>query len=58
MQLHRVVAAVQSPVVAQPDERHSATGPQIAESHLDALVIEQDEIGQRIRTVQGHGTTI
>jgi exopolyphosphatase/guanosine-5'-triphosphate,3'-diphosphate pyrophosphatase len=48
MQLHRVVAAVRSAVVAEPDERHGTLRPQLAEPHLMAVVIEEDDLGQRV----------
>jgi arsenate reductase len=48
VQLHRVVAAVQSAVVAQPHERHRALAPEVAEPHLAAVVVEQHEVGERV----------
>ena len=51
MQLHRVVAAVHSAVVAQPDESDRAVAPQVAQPDLLAVVVQQHDVRQRVRPV-------
>ena len=46
MQLHRVIATVHSPVVAQPHERDRPYGPEIPEPHVVAVVVGQDDVGE------------
>jgi hypothetical protein len=48
VQLHRVVAAVQSAVVAQPDQDGRTIAPEVAQAPLVALVVGQHEIAQRL----------
>jgi acetoacetyl-CoA synthetase len=48
IQLDRVRAAIDSAVVAQPDQRHRALGPELAESHPIAVLIGQHDPRERI----------
>ena len=57
MQLHRVVAAVHSPVVAQPDERDGTLPPQVAEANAVAVLIREDDVGELLRVLHVRDTT-
>jgi hypothetical protein len=46
IQLDRVILAVNSAVVSEPDERDRSITPQVAESNVVALVVGQDNIVQ------------
>jgi hypothetical protein len=48
VQLHRVVAAVSSAVVAEPDQGDGAVAPEVAEANAVALVVGKDDVGQRV----------
>jgi hypothetical protein len=45
MQLHRVLAAEDSPPVAQEDERRRTAAPVVAEADLLAFVVAQGDVG-------------
>ncbi len=49
VQLDRVGAAVDSAVVAQPDQCHRSVLPQIAEADLIAVVVGQHDLREGIR---------
>ena len=49
MQLHRVCLAINSAVVAQPDERRGTVAPQIAEANVVAVVVGQDDVRKLVR---------
>jgi hypothetical protein len=55
MQLHRVLAAEDSPPVAQEDERRRAVAPAVSEPHLLSLVVAQDYVGEIVGTLGGCG---
>jgi hypothetical protein len=52
MQLHRVRAAVDSAVVAQPDERRGPVSPQVTETNIAALVVGQNDLRQRVSALR------
>jgi hypothetical protein len=53
VQLDGVSLAVNSTVVPQPHERNRAVTPEIAKSHLVAVVVGEDDVGERPRAVAG-----
>jgi len=48
VQLDRVILTVDSPVVAEPDERGRAVAPQVAQAHVVALLVRQDDVCQHV----------
>ena len=48
IQLDRVILAEDSPVVAEPDERHRPLAPQVAETDVVGLVVGQDDLGEPV----------
>jgi hypothetical protein len=44
-----VLLAEDSAVVAQPDERDGTTAPQIAQAHVVAVLIGQDDVSEPVR---------
>ena len=48
MQLHRVLAAERSAVVAQPGEDHRPVRPEVAEADVLAVGVVEHEVGQRV----------
>jgi len=53
VQLHRVLAAKNSAVVAQKDQRHRALAPQVAEPHIPTRVVLQDHVLEVARVDRG-----
>lgn len=52
VQLHRVVAAVRSAVVAQPDEHHGSVAPEVAETHVPAVEVLQDDLRECVGALE------
>jgi acetoacetyl-CoA synthetase len=57
LQLQGVSAAIDSAIVAQPDERHRPLTPEIAETDVVAVVIGQDQVGDSLRDVHAAKST-
>ena len=55
VQLNRVLAAVDSAVVAEPDERDGALAPELAEPYVVPVVVEQDDVGERVGALRRMG---
>ena len=53
MQLHRVGLAIDSAVVAQPDQHRGAVAPQVAEPGLVAVLVGEHDVGERRRRWPG-----